>query len=278
MKKLLATAAITAATLMSGAAQAGDVVKFATEGAYPPWNALNSAGQLEGFEIDLQKVLCERAKIECSMEQTPWEGIIPSLTAGKFDVIMAGMSITDKRKKSISFSRAYASSPAVFVVDKKSDMASFTIETDKISLAELSAAEEKALKATLALLNGKSIGVQKGTIHLDFLKKYLKGKADIRTYATQEQLDLDLQSGRVDVAFAAMSYWHPLFQKDEGKDFRAIGPGFSEGPFGEGVGLGIRKDDQELADKLSMAINSAIDDGTVSKIAIKWFGFDASSK
>ncbi len=278
MKKLLATAAITAATMMSGAAIAGDVVKFATEGAYPPWNALNSDGKLEGFEIDLSKVLCEKAQIECSMQQTAWEGIIPSLQAGKFDVIMAGMSITDKRKKKIIFSRAYASSPAVFVVDKKSDLASFKVDTDKISLAELTAEEDKALKATLAALKGKTIGAQKGTIHLNFLKEYLKDDATIRSYATQEQLDLDLQSGRVDVAFAAMSYWHPLFQKDEGKDFLAVGPGFSEGPFGEGVGLGLRKKDKELSDKLSTAINSAIDDGTVSKLAIKWFGFDASSK
>ncbi len=278
MKKLLATAALTAATLMSGAVQAGDVVKFATEGAYPPWNALNSAGELEGFEIDLYKDLCARAKLECTMQQTAWEGIIPSLKAKKFDVIMAGMSITDKRKKQITFSRSYASSPAVFVINKSSSMADFKVTAEKISLDNLDDAEAAGLKETLALLKGKSIGVQKGTIHLNFLKEYLKDDATIRTYSTQEELDLDLQSGRVDVAFAAMSYWHPLFQKPEGKDFLAIGPGFSEGPFGEGVGLGLRKKDQELAEKLSVAINSAIADGTVSKIATKWFGFDASTK
>lgn len=278
MKKLLATAAITAATLMSGAVQAGDVVRIATEGAYPPWNALNSAGHLEGFEIDLADVLCARAQLECSMEQTAWDGIIPSLTAGKFDVIMAGMSITDKRKKQITFSRSYANSPAVFVVGKDSALASFKIDADKISLAELDAVEEAGLKAVKEALNGKTVGVQKGTIHLNFLKKYLKDDITIRSYATQEQLDLDLQSGRVDVAFAAMSYWHPLFQKEEGKDFVAVGPGFSEGPFGEGVGLGLRKDDQELADKFSKAINSAIADGTISKLAVKWFGFDASTQ
>ena len=278
MKKLLATAALTAVTLMSGAAQAGDVVRIATEGAYPPWNALNSAGHLEGFEIDLYQVLCARANLECTMEQTAWDGIIPSLQQGKFDVIMAGMSITDKRKKKITFSRSYASSPAVFVVGKDSAMVDFKVSADKISLADLDANEKTSLDATLAILNGKTIGVQKGTIHLNFLKDYMKGNATIRTYETQEQLDLDLQSGRVDVAFAAESYWHPLFAKPEGADFRAIGPGFSEGPFGEGVGLGLRQEDQELADKFSVAINSAIADGTVSKLAVKWFGFDASSK
>jgi octopine/nopaline transport system substrate-binding protein len=278
MKKILATAAIMTATMMSGAIQAADTVRFATEGAYPPWNALNSAGQLEGFEVDLYKDLCARAELECSLQQTAWDGIIPSLKNGKFDVIIAGMSITDKRKKQIGFSRSYASTPAVFVVNKDSELASFEAKVQKISLDELDAGEEAALNETIAILEGKNIGVQKGTIHYNFLKKYAKGADKILTYATQEQLDLDLQSGRVDVAFAAMSYWHPLFQKEEGKNFKAIGPGFSEGPFGDGVGLGLRKDDTELTEKLNVAINAAIADGSLSKLATKWFGFDASTK
>ncbi|MGB1238955.1 MAG: transporter substrate-binding domain-containing protein [Pseudomonadales bacterium] len=278
MKKNLAAAALTLSTLFAATAQAGDVVRMATEGAYPPWNAVNSAGELEGFEIDLYKDLCERAKLECTIEQTAWDGIIPSLKSKKFDVIIAGMSITDKRKKQITFSRSYASSPAVFVVNKDSSLADFKVEADKIALDSLDAKEQAGLDAIKKALDGKTIGVQKGTIHLNFLKEYLKDVVEIRQYATQEQLDLDLQSGRVDVAFAAMSYWHPLFQKKEGENFKAIGPGFDEGPFGEGVGLGLRKADQELADKFSKAINEAIADGTTSKLAVKWFGFDASTK
>ncbi len=278
MKKIIAAAALSAATLISGAAQAGDVIRIATEGAYPPWNALNSAGDLEGFEIDLSKVLCERAKVECSMQQTAWDGIIPSLQAGKFDVIMASMSITEKRKKKITFSRAYASSPGVFVVGKDSPLASFTTDVDRISLSQVDDSEKAVMEAIKKAFDGKTVGVQKGTIHLNFLKEYLKNDIDIRTYTTQEQLDLDLQAGRVDVALAAMSYWHKLLISEKGSDLKAIGPGVTEGPFGDGVGLGFRKGDQELADKFSVAINSAIADGTVSELAVKWFGFDAASR
>ncbi|EPJ53706.1 MAG: hypothetical protein OFPI_09610 [Osedax symbiont Rs2] len=275
MIKIIATTVLLATTLLSTAASA-DVVRFATEGAYPPWNSLGSSGELVGFEIDLYKDLCDRAKLECTMQQTPWEGIIPSLNAGKYDVIMAALSITEKRLKKIGFSRSYAATPAIFVVNKDSALASFKVSSTNVSLAELDSAEQASFDAVIAAFKGKKIGAQQGTIHLDFLKEYLKDDATIKSYPSQEELDLDLQAGRVDIAFAAMSYWHPLFAKKAGSNFLAIGPGFSEGLFGEGVGLGVRKADTELADKLNVAINSAIDDGTISKLAIKWFGFDSS--
>ncbi len=279
MRTLLKVGALTTVLFMSTmTVQADDVVRLATEGAYPPWNALNSQGQLEGFEIDLAKELCERANVQCSMQQTAWDGIIPSLQQGKFDVIIAGMSITDKRKKKITFSRPYASSPAYFVVSDDSPLKDFSTEVDRIALGDIDDKEQAALTAIQETFEGKTVGVQKGTIHLNFLKKYLKDDIDIRTYATQEQLDLDLQAGRIDVAMAAMSYWHKLLNSDEGKNLLTIGPGVTEGPFGDGVGLGFRKKDQKLADQFSVAINSMITDGTLSGMAEKWFGFDASAK
>ena len=114
--------------------------------------------------------------------------------------------------------------------------------------------------------------------HDEFLREYLGDNVTIRTYDTQENLDLDLQAGRVDSALASMSYWVPLFESDKGKGMAMVGPGMTGGPFGAGVGVGIRQKDQDLADMFTKAINEAIADGTVSKLAIKWFGFDASSK
>ncbi|WP_067585696.1 transporter substrate-binding domain-containing protein [Endozoicomonas ascidiicola] len=279
MKNLIKTGALAAAFSMGiMSAQADNVIRLATEGAYPPWNAVNSAGQLEGFEIELADELCARAKVECSLQQTAWDGIIPSLQQGKFDVIIAGMSITDKRKKKIAFSRAYASSPAFFVVSDDSPLKDFSTEVENLALGDMDDKEQAALMALKKALDGKTVGVQKGTIHLNFLKEYLKDEIDIRTYATQEQLDLDLQAGRVDIALAAMSYWHKLLSKEEGKNLLTVGPGVTEGPFGEGVGLGFRKKDQALADQFSVAIDSMVADGTLSAMAQKWFGFDAAAK
>ncbi len=283
MKKLITVVAAAAAVALVGAAEAkdwgkGSKVRIATEGAYAPWNFTDSSGALVGFELDLAKDLCKRMEVECTIVQQAWEGIIPALQSGKYDAIMAGMSITDKRKKVISFSRSYAATPGVFVVKSDGPFGSFSAGIDKVTMDAVDSEEKMALAKVKEAFAGKTIGVQIATTHADFLTQNIAGGVKIRTYDTQENLDLDLQSGRVDAALAAMSYWKPLLEKDQGKGLKMVGPGYTGGPFGAGVGAGIRQEDKQLADMFSAAINSAIKDGTISKLAIQWFGFDASVK
>jgi octopine/nopaline transport system substrate-binding protein len=216
-------------------------------------------------------------KAECEIVAQAWDGIIPALQAGKYDAIMAGMSITDKRKKVISFSRAYAATPARFVALKSSPHAKFTTSETLMTLDDISAGERTALDAIVKEFKGKTIGVQTSTTHENFLREYLGKDADIKAYDTQENLDLDLQSGRVDVALASMSYWVPLLESDKGSEMLMVGPGMTGGPFGAGVGVGIRQKDADLAAKFSAAINAAIKDGVVEKLAVQWFGFDSSA-
>jgi len=280
MKRLgLVFIALTAA-LFAGQSIAGDwsKIRIATEGAYAPWNFTDSSGNLVGFELDLAADLCKRMNAECEIVAQAWDGIIPALQAGKYDAIMAGMSITDKRKKVITFSRDYAATPAKFVVSDKSPMANFKTGVESMNLTEIDDQEKAAITDIAAEFKGKTIGVQTATTHENFLREYLGDDVTIRTYDTQENLDLDLQAGRVDTALASMSYWVPLFESDKGKGMAMVGPGMTGGPFGAGVGVGIRQKDQDLADMFTKAINEAIADGTVSKLAIQWFGFDASSK
>src|SRR5687768_9673324 len=92
---------------IGGAAAQGKTVKIATEGAYAPWNFTGAGGKLEGFEIDLAQDLCNRMKAKCEVVAQDWDGIIPALNAKKYDAIMAGMSITDDRKKVIDFAGPY---------------------------------------------------------------------------------------------------------------------------------------------------------------------------
>ena len=278
---LAAVAALTAAGIATEASaqwKEGSSVRIATEGAYAPWNYTDSSGKLVGFELDLAVDLCARMKVKCEIVQQAWEGIIPALQAGKYDAIMAGMSITDKRKKVITFSRSYAATPAVFVVKSDGPFAGMKAGVDAVTMEELNAAEKAALATVKKAFAGKIIGVQIATTHENFLNEYIAGDVTVKTYDTQENLDLDLQAGRVDAALAAMSYWKPLLEKEGGKGLEMVGPGFTGGPFGNGVGAGIRQQDQALADMFSQAINAAITDGTVSKLAIEHFGFDASAK
>ncbi len=279
MKKIAFIAAA-AALAFSAQAMAQDYTKItiATEGAYAPWNFKDAAGNLVGFELDLAKDLCARMKLECTIVEQAWDGIIPSLQAKKYDVIMAGMSITAKRKETITFSRDYAATPASFVVTKDSPLAGFTTKATFLTLDDKDADEQAAIDAIIKTFKGKTVGVQTSTTHENFLKEYLANDVDIRSYDTQENLDLDLQAGRVDAALASMSYWVPLLASDKGTDMKMVGPGMTGGPFGAGVGAGIRKEDQKLADMFTAAINSAIADGTVKKMAEQWFGFDASAK
>jgi octopine/nopaline transport system substrate-binding protein len=279
MMRSAITAFSVALVLAAGSAVAKDwtSVRIATEGAYPPWNSTDSSGQLIGFEIDLANDLCKRMQVECEIVAQDWEGIIPALTAGKYDVIMAGMSITDERKQVINFTDSYANEPAYFAVLKDSDLATYKSPLDHADLDEVDSDEQAAIDDLKNVLDGKSVGVQVATIHANFLEEYLGDAVDIRTYDTQENLDLDLQAGRVDAALASASYWYPLLETEKGKDFTLIGPGLNGGPFGAGVGAGIRKDDTDLVEMFNKAIADAKADGTITRLAEQWFGFDVVS-
>ncbi|MCK6450536.1 MAG: transporter substrate-binding domain-containing protein [Alphaproteobacteria bacterium] len=274
-QRLIAVVAGLALAATAGAAEAKDwkKVKIATEGAYEPWNFTNAQGKLEGFEVDLANDLCKRMKVECEIVAQDWDGIIPSLTAGKYDVIIAGMSITAKRKEVIDFSVPYAQTPAMLAVLKSSPLAK--IPTDKnYDLDKNKAEAEKQVEKLKAALKGKVIGAQVSTTHANFLEAYFKGIVDIRTYKTTEQHDLDLTAGRIDGAYASIGYWKPLLAKPAGKDLVTVGPTFTGGPFGAGVGAGIRKADADLKKMFDGAITAAAKDGTVKKLSMKWFKFD----
>ena len=99
-----------------------DTIKIGTEGAYPPWNSKDASGNLIGFEVELAQELCAIMKAECTIVEQDWDGMIPALLMRKFDAIMAGMSITAERQKTITFSQGYADEVASLAVMKGSDL------------------------------------------------------------------------------------------------------------------------------------------------------------
>jgi octopine/nopaline transport system substrate-binding protein len=259
---------------------AGDWQKItiATEGAYPPWNDTDVSGNLVGFEIELAQELCTRMNATCEIIPQKWRGILKGLNAGKYDAIMAAMSITEDRKKLASFSRNYAGTPNVFVVRKDHPLASFNSALKQLTLNDISPAEQAALAAIIKEFGGKIIGVQVSTTHAKFADQYMGDHAEIRIYDFQHTIDLELYQGRLDAVIGDFSYWQPLIQTEQGKDYQIVGPHMTGGPFGEGVGVAVRKKDQDLADMFSRAIEEAIKDGTIKKMAVKWFNYDASAQ
>ena len=264
---------ISALAILFSSAQA-DSIRIGTEGAYPPWNAKDESGKLIGFEVELATVLCSYMKHDCTMVEQDWDGMIPGLIMRKYDAIMAGMSITDERMKTINFSQGYADEVASLAVIKGSSLEGMSTPQG-ISLTKPNSDAKKALKTITAALAGKTVCTQTGTIHQNFLESGDVGKVKVRTYKTQDEVNLDLTAGRCDVALAAAVAFTDYAEKS-GKAVTLVGPTFSGGAFGNGVGVGLRKADTQLEKDFNKAINTARKNGKISELAIKWFGFDAS--
>ncbi|AWM86151.1 transporter substrate-binding domain-containing protein [Microvirga sp. 17 mud 1-3] len=276
--KTVSLAILGTALAVSGTAAQEKTVKIATEGAYAPWNFTGAGGKLEGFEVDLANDLCARMKVKCEIVAQDWDGIIPALNAKKYDAIMAGMSITDERQKVIDFAGPYAAGPNGFLVEKSSPLAKMPGTGQAYNLATQKEAAEKAIDAVKPVIKGKTIGVQGSTIHANFADKYLKGTAEIREYKTTEAHDLDLAAGRIDAVLADATAILGTLEKPEFKDYVLVGPSISGGILGAGVGVGLRKGDDELKKSFNDAIQSAVKDGTVKKLSEKWFKIDISPK
>ncbi|MUZ63074.1 transporter substrate-binding domain-containing protein [Agrobacterium vitis] len=275
----MAALAVAFTTLISGsvtmAQDAPTEIKIATEGAYAPWNFTTSDGKLDGLEIELANDLCARMKIKCTIVAQDWDGLIPSLTVGKFDVIMASMFITPKRLETIDFTQPYAVDPSGFAVAKDSALGKLGISTEKFKLED-EAPSKAAIEKLKSLLKGKVVGVQAATTNLDFLRKYFADTVEIREYKTTEQHDLDLAAGRIDAIFAQQTALAATLAKPEFADYTIAGPGFVGGVFGLGTGAGLRKQDTKLKEMLNTAISSAIADGTIKRLSEKWVKTDVT--
>ena len=192
----------------------------------------------------------------------------------KYDAIMAGMSITGERMKVINFSQGYADEVAQLAVMKGSSLEGMDTPSG-INLSLGGSDVKKAFKTLTGALAGKTVCVQRATIHQNFLESGDVGKVTVRTYKTQDEVNLDLAAGRCDAALAAAVAFTDYAEKS-GKPVLLVGPTLSGGAFGNGVGVGTRKDDTELLKAFNKAIDQARKSGKISELAIKWFGFDVS--
>jgi arginine/ornithine transport system substrate-binding protein len=255
MKKGWIIVAIVALVLAAGAVQAKDwkKVRIGVEGAYPPFSYVTPEGELAGFDIDIAKALGAAMGAEVELVAQDWDGIIPALLAKKYDAIIASMSITEERKKKVGFTNKYYNTPAKFVC-KKGAMAEFSRDAIK----------------------GKKVGVQRATIHDNYLTDNYGNDVEVVRYGTQDEAYLDLVAGRVDLLLAdSVALSDGFLKKPEGKDFQFIGPDLSDPKwFGNGAGIAIRKEDKDLAELFNKAIDQIRADGTYKKIQDKYFDFN----
>jgi arginine/ornithine transport system substrate-binding protein len=192
-------------------------------------------------------------EVECEWVVQDWDGLIPGLLAKKYDAIIASMSITEERRQKVDFTDKYYVSPARFVAAKEADF-----------------------EISKAGLEGKIVGVQRATIHENFVRDNFGESVQIKSYATQDEANMDLAAGRVDLVIADATVLQGGFLDTEaGKDFAFTGPSFTDARwFGEGIGIALRKDDDELRKMFNEAILAIRANGIYQKINAEYFDFD----
>tara|TARA_B100000579_G_scaffold403209_1_gene387059 strand:+ start:346 stop:1179 length:834 start_codon:yes stop_codon:yes gene_type:complete len=252
-------------------------IRIGTEGAYPPWNNLNSAGELEGAEIDFGNEACKRMGVECEWVTQDWDGIIPALLNGKYDIIIAGMSITEERKQKVNFTTGYMTDGARFAVLKGSGLADLSVAgMAKVNLNNAGGKEQAAIGQLNAAMDGKTVCVQSSTIHQNFIEQHMAGAVDMKLYQTVDDHNLDLATGRCDAILADVGSIIDFMESDGGVDVAFTGPTFSGGVFGDGVGGAVRKEDTDILDMWNAVIAEMSADGTTAEITKNWFGRDIS--
>ena len=248
---LAASAAALALFAASAAMADGEKIVIGTEGAYPPFNVLESDGTLTGFDVDIAKALCEEMKADCTFVAQDWDGIIPGLIAKKYDAIVASMSITAERKEKVDFSKKYYNTPPAIIVPKDSDIK----------------------EATPEALAGKSLGAQGSTTHSNYAQAHMKD-ADVKMYPTSDEYKLDIANGRIDAAIDDVVVLSEWLKTDDGACCKLLGT-LPIDPVinGEGAGIAVRKGDP-LADKFTAAIAAIRASGKYQEINAKYFPFD----
>ncbi|MBB4065683.1 ABC transporter substrate-binding protein [Gellertiella hungarica] len=253
MKKTIAALVLAAAGFVAASAGAADKLVIGTEGAYPPFNKIEADGSITGFDVEIGQALCAKMGAECTVVAQDWDGIIPGLLAKKYDMIIASMFITEERKKQVSFTNPYYLAAMTRVVPKDSPLTDFSPEA----------------------MQGKTIGAQSGTTQADYISA-VYADAEIKLYPTQDEVNLDMVNGRLDMQVGDML---PLLdwttKSKDGECCKIVGDPITDPKFvGEGVGIAVRQEDNALREKLNKALDEIRADGSYKKINDKYFPID----
>ena len=253
----LAVAACVAAALPSGAA--AETLRVGTECTYFPFNYREADGTLKGYDVDVAREVGARIGADIEFVCQEWDGMIPSLLANKFDLIVASMSITEQRREKIDFSVPYRVSIGQFIGAKDKDLQFF--------------GEDGTVNE--AGFEGVRIGIERASTYDNWIEAHMPD-ADIVRYDANEAMYLDLKAGRVDAIMTnPMKAYLVFLSKPDGEGFETIGPQIAdEAYFGTGVGIGVRKGNEELLARIDEALKGQIEDGTLSTFSRRYFPFD----
>ena len=215
---------------------------------FPPMGFRNEKNELIGFDIDMAREASKRLGVEVEFKPIDWSAKEAELSGKRVDVLWNGLTITEERKKNIDFTAPYMENHQIIVV-----AASSPIKT----------------KADLA---GKVVGAQEGSSAVDAVKKdapVFGTFKEFKTFGDNVTALMDLSTGRLE-AVVVDEVVGRYYVAKKPADYIVLDEHFGT----EDYGVGVRKDDTELLEKLNKAMGDMKADGTSAQIATKWFGKD----
>ncbi len=220
--------------------------------SFPPMGFKDDKGEVVGFDIDLAKEAAKRMGVKVVFKPVQWDGIILSLNNKDIDVIWNGLTITDKRKEQIAFSKVYLQNKQIIVVRNDSQISSKKDLSGKVVGLQLGSSSEAALSADTNT------------------SKSLK---EVKKYSDNTEALMDLKQGRLDAVVVDEVVGRYYLSKKSGI-YKTLNDDFGK----EDYGVGIRKTDSSFKEELDKALDSMKADGTADKISQKWFGKNIIAK
>jgi ABC-type amino acid transport substrate-binding protein len=220
-----------------------DTIVAATESTYPPYESRNAKGELEGFDIEFMEIIAQRLGKKLEWIDMPFDSLIPSLMAGKIDIVAAGMSATEERAKRVTFSAPYEISFSAFVTKA---------ENPPKDVADIA---------------GKIVAVQIGTVQETFARSL--GNVEVKTFQKFDDCVREVVLGRA----AATLMDIPVAKKFvAAKDFSGkVVVAFNKQITGADKALAMPKEDEAFAKAVNDVVTAMDKSGELEALRAKWF-------
>jgi polar amino acid transport system substrate-binding protein len=225
------------------------VVRFLTEGDFPPFNYYDDEGVLTGLNIDLARAICLELQAACDIKVRPWDELFVGLKRAEADAVIAGHALTAQSLKLVDFSDRYFFTPGRFVMRTGS-----TIEPSPEAF------------------DGKVIGVAKGSAHEAFLRAFFRDSR-LQGFETSEQAREALQLEKVDAVFddaVSLAFWLNGALSRKCCEFKG-GPYFEPKYFGDGIAIAVPKSDLQIRMLLNAALERVRVSGRFQEIVDRYF-------
>lgn len=228
------------------------VLRFVTEGDFPPFNFYDEDGQLTGFNVDLARAICLQSKAACDIQVRPWDELLLALGRGEADAVVAAHRVTAKALQNVDFSTPYLYTPGRFAVRRTAEKRDITPEG----------------------LDGQHIAVIRGTAHEAFLKTFFRNSR-IEVHPSSDSARDALSEGKIDYIFddgISLSFWLNGTLSRQCCEFRG-GPFLESKFFGDGIAVALKKSDRQMKELIDRAISELRDSGRMEELVGRYFPY-----